>query len=258
MRIEADDTNKKQPQKEEFTPVKTEKRSIRSEIEKIKSLGAKDGWDYFWNYYKTPVIIIICVIAMVISISTSVIKNSRPYVVQVHIYNNYLADDSDVSVLEQEFADHEGKNLKDYQIAFNFSDYIDLTGGDENSYTSMMKIMAMAAAHDFDVLGGNISFVNYYGNGEPEGILFANLEEVLPPAFFQYLKEQDRILYLKYTDEEGKVIGEYPAVIEVSDTRIVNQDYLQITPCYLGVACNTDRLESAVNFLEWIFDYQQM
>ena len=52
MRIEADDPSKKQPKKEEFNPVKSEKHSFKSEIAKMKSMGFKDGWEYFWNYYK--------------------------------------------------------------------------------------------------------------------------------------------------------------------------------------------------------------
>ena len=256
MRIEADDPSKKQPKKEEFTPVKNEKQSIKSEIAKMKSMGFKDGWEYFWSYYKVPVFIIIGVIAIVVSITTSVIKNSRPFIVQVLVYNNYMTDDADVSSLEQEFADYEGLNLKDYQINFNLTEYLDLKGSDENSYTGMMKVMAMAAAHDLDVLGGNTEFVTYYGVGEEDTTLFADLEETLPPAFFQYLKEQDRLLYLNRTDEDGNVIGQYAAAIEVSDTRIVNKNYLQITPCYLGIACNTSRQESSIDFLEWIFDYQ--
>ena len=50
MRIEADDPSKKQPKKEEFNPVKSEKRSFKSEIAKMKSMGFKDGWEYFWSY----------------------------------------------------------------------------------------------------------------------------------------------------------------------------------------------------------------
>ena len=87
-------------------------------------------------------------------------------------------------------------SLKDYQISFNMTEYLDFSGSDEASYTSMMKVMAMASAHDLDVFGGNTAFVNYYGVGEEDNTLFADLEETLPPAFFQYLKEQDRICLL--------------------------------------------------------------
>ena len=98
MRIEADDPSKKQPKKEEFNPVKSEKHSFKSEIAKMKSMGFKDGWEYFWSYYKVPVFVIIGVIAIVISITVSVIRNSRPFIVQVHVYNNYLSDNAGGSV----------------------------------------------------------------------------------------------------------------------------------------------------------------
>ena len=172
MRIEADDPSKKQPKKEEFNPVKSEKHSFKSEIAKMKSMGFKDGWEYFWSYYKVPVFVIIGVIAIVISITMSVIRNSRPFIVQVHVYNNYLSDNADVDSLEKEFAAYEDMSLKDYQISFNMTEYLDFSGADEASYTSMMKVMAMAAAHDLDVFGGNTAFVNYYGVGEEDNTLF--------------------------------------------------------------------------------------
>ena len=143
MRIEADDPSKKQPKKEEFNPVKSEKRSFKSEIAKMKSMGFKDGWEYFWSYYKVPVFVIIGVIAIVISITMSVIRNSRPFIVQVHVYNNYLSDNADVDSLEKEFAAYEDMSLKDYQISFNLTEYLDFSGSDEASYTSMMYSAAI-------------------------------------------------------------------------------------------------------------------
>ena len=40
------------------------------------------------------------------------------------------------------------------------------------------------------------------------------------------------------------------------DIRIVNKNCLLGTPCYLGIAVNTSRLQTSIDFLEWIFDYQ--
>ena len=51
-------------------------------------------------------------------------------------------------------------------------------------------------------------------------------------------------------------LAQYAAAIDVSDTRIVNKNCLLGTPCYLGIAVNTSRLQTSIDFLEWIFDYQ--
>ena len=53
------------------------------------------------NYKVTSHLLIIGVIAIVISITMSVIRNSRPFIVQVHVYNNYLSDNADVDSLEK-------------------------------------------------------------------------------------------------------------------------------------------------------------
>lgn len=262
MRLELDSNNndstsqKKTDSTDSFTPVRDEKPTLKGEIAKIKSLGRKDGWNYFWEYYHMPIIIIIIVSAIAISITVSVVRNSRPFIIDVMVYNNYLNNDADVSVLEEEFADYVGKNTRDYQITFDFSEYIDFANVDESSYASMMKVSAMISASSLDVFGGSQEFIDYYSAGDEDSAYFYDLEDVLSSQFFKYLDEQGLIYYCNYTDDDGNVTGKYAAAVNAANTRIVNDEYMQISPCYLGIAGNTTRLETCVDFLEWIFDYQ--
>ena len=259
MRIELEDPNKKkqeQAEAEVFTPPRDEKRTIKGEIAKMKSLGFSAGWDYFWEYYHVPLIILIAVIAFTVSITISIIRNSRPYVISVSVFNNVSAENADVDSLEQEFAESQGMNLKDYQINFSLSEYFEPGVQDEASYTTMMKLTAQVSAGDIDVLGGNASFMNFYGSTEESNRILTDLEEILPAQFLLYLKEQNRLLTLNYYTEDGKVAGSYVAGVEVSNTRLVNSDMLQITPCYLGIVSTSKRADTAVNFLKWLFSYQ--
>lgn len=257
MRIEADDI-KKERQEEQltYTPVKNEKRTIGSEIAKMRSLGFRKGWEYFWEYYRNTILVILAAIVMVVSLVNTVIKNSRPYIVNVHVFNNVLTEGADPDVLSQEFADYMELNLEDYQMTMDLTEYLDFSGGGESSYNMMQKVMAMVAAREMDVFGGDTSFVNFYAVGEPDSVLYADLAEILPSDFFQFLKEQDRILYKNYLTADGAKAEEYAAAIDVSDTRLVNDNYLLVSPCYLGVAVNSERQETAIEFLKWIFDFQ--
>ena len=258
MRFELEDPAKKKQEEERavFSPPKDEKRTLKTEIAKIKSLGAKDGWAYFWEYYHIPVIVIILVIAFSVSMAVSIIRNSRPYVISVYVYNNALSEDANVEALEQEFTESQGMNLKDYQIGFNLSEYFDPASQDEASYTSMMKIAAQVSAGDIDILGGNQTFMNYYGMTDEDNCFFVDLEEILPAQFLLFLKEQGRLLTLKKYNEDGTVAGEYVAGVEISNTRLVNSEALMVTPCYVGIVTTAKRADTAVNFLKWLFSYQ--
>ena len=61
--------NEKAPSRisDDYHPVKTEKQTFKSEVAKMKSLGLKGGLQYFWMYYKIPVLIIVLVIVCGIS-----------------------------------------------------------------------------------------------------------------------------------------------------------------------------------------------
>ena len=256
MRIEWEDPSKKKEDPIVFNPPKDEKRTLKTELVKMRGLGWRRGGSYFWEYYHMPLIIIIAVIAMLTSITVSFIRGSRPYVISVAIYNNALADNADVGALEEEFTETQGMNLKDYQIIFNFQEYFQPGSVDETSYTTLMKLTAQLSGSDIDILGGNLAFMNYFGSTEKGQVFFANLEDILPAQFLLYLQEQNRLLTLNYYDEDGNKTGSYIAGVDISNTRIVNSDVMVISPCYAGIAVTSKRADTAVNFLKWLFSYQ--
>src|SRR5699024_11656915 len=71
--------NEKAPSRisDDYHPVKTEKQTFKSEVAKMKSLGLKGGLQYFWMYYKIPVLIIVLVIVCGISMSMADRKSTR-------------------------------------------------------------------------------------------------------------------------------------------------------------------------------------
>lgn len=254
MRIELDQPDqKKTSSSDSFIPPKDEKRTIKTEFVKIREMGFKEGWKYFWEYYRNPVLVAIIVIVCVVSIITTVIQNKRPYVIEVSIYNNYISEEADTNAFCEAFAEHVGENLTDSQMLFTAGDYFDPNTGSEETMATLYKFAAMIAASELDIIGGDRTFVDYYAQGQKDEVYFSDLEEVLPQELYAYLEEEGRFYYSNYLDEEGNVIGKYASAIEVSNTRLTDEAGLLITPCYVGIACNTKRPDTAVEFIRWIF-----
>lgn len=257
MRIELDqpDQKKKKTVSDNFTPVKDERRTFKSEWNKMKAMGFHDGWSYFWDYYRNTVLLIILAIVIVTSLTITVIRNKRPFVIEINLYNNIIAEDTDTDAFCEAFAEHMGVNLKDYQMMYSASDYFNPEQGSEEMQATVMKFAAMIASSELDIIGGDRTFIDYYSCGEEDSVYFYDLKEVLPDDLYRKFESENRIYFSKYTDEDGIVLGEYPSAIDVSNTRLTETDGggLMVTPCYVGIACNSTRVDAAVEFLRWIF-----
>lgn len=262
MRIELEDPNRKKDAIDKLVdglePVKNEKRTFKSEIAKMKSLGRKAGFQYFLDYYKWPVIIVIIAVIAVISIVHSVRMNSRPWIMELSIYNNAVDDDSSLDALSREFAEAEGLSLKDYQILFSADSYYNPDQMSEQQIATVTKFSAQIAAQELDIIGGNRTFLDDYGYGQEDSVYFADLQEVLPDAVFNRLNADGRIYWSKYTDEDGNVTGKYAAAINIENSRLTNEGGLLITPSYIGIAVNTQRLDTAVDFIIWNFGLEDL
>ena len=233
MRLEMDNGEQKKKRTADpadaFIPPKDERRTIGTEFKKMKEMGFKDGSRYFWDYYHWPVIVTVIVILCAISLITTVIKNKRPYVIEVMMYNNYVSEDADTDAFCEEFADHMGENLTDSQMLFSASDYFDPETSSEEMMATLMKFSAMIAASELDLIGGDRKFIDYYQQLEDDGLLY----------------------YSEYRDENGNTTGKYASAVDMSKSRLIDEGGLLITPCYLGIACNTSRLDTAIEFLRW-------
>ncbi len=253
MRIELEQPEKKKTASDSFIPPKDEKRTIRSEFQKIKELGLKDGWRYFLDYYRNPLLVTLAIIAIAISLGYSIIQNKRPHIIEVYLCNNYVEDTASLDTFCQSFADHMGMNLDDYQMMLSVSDHFDPSSPSEEMTAAFYKLAAMISASELDIIGGDRIFLDYYSFGEEDEVFFSDLSEILPDDLFAKLESEGRLYYSKYLDETGKSIGEYVSAVDVSGSRLFEEADLWITPCYVGITSNTTRLETAIEFLRWIF-----
>lgn len=253
MRIELEQPDKKPTPSYSFMPPKDEKRTIKSEFQKMKELGWKDGWRYFLDYYRNPLLVTLAIIVLAVSLAHSIIQNKRPYILQVYMCNNLVEDASTLDTVCESFAAHLDRNLKDEQMMLTVSDQFDPSNPSEDMTALFYKLAAMIASSELDIIGGDRLFIDYYSYGEESEVFFRDLEQVLPEDLFAKLEEEDRLYYSKYLDDDGNFVRDYVSAINISDTRLFDEGKLLISPCYVGIPANTQRLDTAIEFLNWIF-----
>ena len=255
MRIELEtpDQKKKTSSSDSFIPPKDEKRTFKTEFAKMKEMGFKEGFKYFWYYYRNTLLVIVLCIICAVSLVTTIIRNKRPYVIEVQLYNNYVNPDVNTDDFCLSFAEHMGKNLDDYQMLFTASDMFDPETMSEEMQATFYKFAAMIAASELDIIGGDRTFVDYYAQGMTDEVYFYDMKTILPEDLYTYFEENDMFYYSNYLDENGAVIGKYASAIDASESRLTDEAGLLITPVYVGVACNTGRLEESIEFIRWIF-----
>ena len=255
MRIELEqpEDQKKKTESDSFMPPKDERRTFKTEIAKMKEMGFQAGWNYFWDYYKYWVIGIVAGIIFIASMAHSVIQNRRPVVIEIQLFNNAAESDETVSAFNEAFAAHMGTDLKKSQMTFSYSDLFDPDNPSEQMQASFYKFAAMTAAQELDIIGGNRAFVDYYGYTTEDNSYFADLKELLPEDLFSQLEAAGKLYYCKRLDENGAAIREYAAGINIDGSRLVNDAKLLVVPSYIGIIQNTQRLDTAIEFIRWIF-----
>lgn len=253
MRIELEQPEKKKTPSDSFMPPKDEKRTLKSEIEKFKELGWKDGWRYFVDYYRTPLLVTLAILALAISLTHSIIQNKRPHILQIYMCNNLVDDPATLDSFCESFAAHLGRNLKDEQMMLTVSDQFDPSSPSEDTTAIFYKLAAMISSTELDIIGGDRVFIDYYSYGEENEVFFSDLEQILPEDLFAKLEAEGRLYYSKYTDDDGNFVRDYASSIDITGTRLIDEAKLWITPCYVGIPANTQRLDTAIEFLRWIF-----
>ena len=223
-------------------------KTVKAEIAKIKSLPWKEKFPYIWEYYKLWIVGTILVAACAISIALSVIENSKPVLISGILVNNFQ-NNSDEEVFSTNFAEYLGQNLNDVHV--NLSTNMILTPGsmDENTYASVQKISVQVVARDLDFISSDESVVHYYcATDDPENIIYANLQEVLPEDIFQTLDSQGKILYSN--DING---NRFPAAIDMAGTRYYEDAKIGTTYCYVGCMINAPHKQNFVNLVRYAF-----
>jgi len=240
---------------------------IKEERAKLKGKPTKERWEYFWDYYKWPVLVGLFVLVLLVQGIVSAI-NQKDIAFSGILLNCKITIQDEAFL--QDFYDRAGIDGDTQEAAF----YTDITLTGENSkndITAFQRIMAGVATKDTDFLVGKPDAFQIcaYSTGR----IFIDLREFLDKDTLD--KFADRLYYidgavLDLLDApvgEQVSITEYPdptkpetmkdpipVGIDVSDCKaLTDAYYFPNTTLYISVIANTLRPELTRTFIDYLF-----
>ncbi len=207
--------------------------------EDIKKLSGKQKLAYFQDYYlKICVVVILCVVAAVYFLYTSVINPSREVFSVIFLNGCYVEDTEGLSGLLEEKIGMERK--KDYVGVeyFNLEDY----------QMNMVFITRISAGSADIVICSPDDFTEQAKNG-----MFLDLRECLPEETYESFG--DRIVMGKTaeTDLQGNVISyseEIPFGIELPDSGVCGEYVESSQTPVLCVSASCKDIDKALKVIE--------
>lgn len=202
----------------------------------FKSMPPKSKIQYIWDYYRWPIIAVICVGAFAFSLIRHY-ATYRPPLLNVIMINSSSPFGSDASGFD-EFLEAYGYENYDGAISLNASlSFYD----DSASYSDRQVLTTMLAAGGQDLFFGNGElYENYAAQGA-----FLDLASILPE---ETLEKYDG--HILYSTNEGETEA-YPCAIELTDNKwIVENGYY--STCYFGVLAQTGSPDISADFAEFL------
>lgn len=207
--------------------------------ERWKSLNREEKKKFFKDYYMKPLIITCLVLIAMSYIIYTMVKPPKKDVFFAAAFNMYLDVDSEDS-FSDDFADYLGGNPDKDKIYFKTY---------EDSYLSEMEVDNFFEKRRFDIFITTKDRFKSFANNDN----YINLEEVLSKDFLE--KYKDRLVYYtnKVKDSSGK---EYPYGLSLKGTKYKYYDQYsnEIEDPVVGIAINTKRKDTAVKFIQYLFE----
>ena len=239
--------NEKAPSRisDDYHPVKTEKQTVKSEIAKMKSLGLKGGLQYFWMYYKIPVLILVLVIACGISISMAIYENTKPVLIYANFVNNSTDLENLNDVFEEKYSSYLGEDPNKTNVTLETGLFYSVADTGGQNQTVYQKLMAEMGAGTLDVLGGDKEVFYAFNDRLGESRYCYDLTEILPPDLYEML--QDKFYYMSDTDGTQIPVG-----INFTDSQFYSDMQMQANEYYIGMPVSGDT-NRFLNFLRYSY-----
>ena len=239
--------NEKAPSRisDDYHPVKTEKQTFKSEVAKMKSLGLKGGLQYFWMYYKIPVLIIVLVIVCGISMSMAIYENTKPVLVYANFVNNSTNLENVDDLFEEQYSSYLGEDPDKTNVVLETGLFYSAADTGGQNQTVYQKLMAEIGAGTLDVLGGDKEVFYAFNDKLGESRYCYDLTEILPPDLYEMF--QDKFYYM--TDIDGTQI---PVGIDFTSSQFYSDMQLQANEYYIGMPASGDK-NRFLNFLRYSY-----
>lgn len=219
---------------------------FREERAAIKQGTFKQKYQYFKDYYRTPLIIAVLSLALigVLLYNFMTRKDYAFYAALINCSpypeNEWFADD---------YASVAGIDTDREAICFDTSLYYVLDSMDQDSLITVQKLDTLVLSGTLDVmLGGGDEFAHY-----ANPLLFTDLREVLTK---EQLEKYEPYLY--YVDgAEFDMEGTFPVAIYVDSSKKLNDAYYfrnAENGIALGIYANSSHKEYAVSLIDYLME----
>lgn len=218
---------------------------IRENNSKMKGKGIKAQFQYFWDYYKIPTLIVALVAIFAVSIIKTMVT-AKDCAFEAIIIN--AAD----APSEEEFAEFAEIDTEEFDVIFDSGYFIssDPESIDQNTYVNSQKIMAVVSAAAADVMFGDPAVITNYMGAD----FFADIRDYLTDAEFAEFEANSKIIRYQPVDEDtGAPIGdEFPIAINIGDSPRLEACLLG-DDVYLTILVNTKQPENVKKFIDWLY-----
>lgn len=179
---------------------------FKEERASIRTASTRQKYQYFKDYYRTPLIIVICVVAFAgILLYQFVTKKDSAFYAAMLNCSPY----PDNEWFEEGFLESAGIDKEQYDITLDTAVYLKLNSTDEDSMITIQKIETYSGGGTLDVLMGGGDAFAYYANS----VALRDLREFMTEE--QLAKYQDSFYYIDLALQDK--LQEYTAADEVFD-----------------------------------------
>ncbi len=215
---------------------------IREQNAKLKDAPLKEKLSYFKEYYLKTTLAVIAIAIFVGSLAYTMITAPDDTAFAAYFFND--TGDSSSTVLIDEFVAYTGIDPKEHEAYIDASMNYSSDSGNYTDYTGIEKTMAVIATNELDIIIGDQEAFDYFTRSE----CFHDVTTILPENLLE--KFQDKIYYYTF-EETGETV---PVGIYVTDSPKLNENYYYVDKePILGFLINSDSIENALTFLEFIY-----
>lgn len=221
------------------------KEGMQLEKQKWARMNTKQKISYFQTYYLKWVIIIGIVLAGIISIIVSVVRNATTeHLFEGAMVNTFISEEGKAYLLTGYEQHLDATKKQKVYLNDSMTISMDINDLDQYMYANRIKLMSLMAAQEMDYL---ILTEETFYNLE-EGGTYADLREVLPDSILEEFS--DKIIFAHYDESEET----YPAAICIDESYLAREyELLPQQDCYVAFVVNSTRLDRAEDFLDYIY-----
>lgn len=218
---------------------------IREQNKLAKGKGFKYALQYFWDYYKIHVAVVIVAIIIIISIVKSFVTYREP-VFEAIIVNAANAPS------EEEFAEYLGLDAEKERVYLDYSYYMTTVNDSfsESTYASAQKIMAVIASKSADIMLCKSDIFDTYKNSG----IYGDLREYFSEEFLDSLG--DKVIWYAIIDEDTNEADEpLPVAINVVDApQLTDNACFKGNEVYFMIIANTQHPEYSTAFYSFLYN----